>query len=264
MKDLGLCLPTLSHGIFSNIVFDGEWKSPDICFLFNMELVQAGYFYAAYGKKSSKVSFGIMNDVPTDTALVQRFIGTGLIPELQDIEIPTEFISGTLGSVAHVQGGSRWPVPIVVPRVIVIGEAAGAIGSYIRSGLFESRFQGHLAARVMVNASKKGDLGSLGTLKPYEQEFKAFDERVLRYSRQQHYAMYHAGSADAGNTILDSYLKALNSRNSTVVEAMRTSYLEDVSMGKFELGQFGAIASNIPFASKLGLSAHLVAARMQP
>jgi len=263
IKDLGLSLPALSHGIFANIVFDGEWKSPDICFMFNMELVHAGYFYAAYGKKSSKVSFGIMNDTPTDTALVQRFICTGLVPELQGVELPAEFIKGTLGSVSHVQGG-HWPVPVVGPRVIAIGEATGAIGSYIRSGLFESRFQGHLAARVMANASNKGDLGSPGALKAFEQEFKAFDDRVLRYSREQHYAMFHAGSGDAGNLVLDSYLKAFNNRTPVVIEAMKTSYLEDVSMSRFEIGQFGAIISNVPFASKLGLSAHLVAARMQP
>lgn len=256
---LGLGTPPLVNGIFGDFPFDGEWTSPELSILVNVDLVPHGYFWCAIAPRARRVSIGILNERPVDEGLIWTFIKTGIIPELVDAVPPGIVMErGILGAVSHVDGSS-WPVKQVVPRVISIGESAGAIASYIYEGVFESRYQGKVAASVLAAINRDGAWADPRAYARYETAWRQLDEYNLRMSRQQHYAMYHGGS----NVVIDAYLKAFNARNKAVMAAMRSNYLEFTNMAKYEMGLFGAIMGNVPLLDKLPVTAHLVASKMQ-
>lgn len=264
VRQLGLIIPPSVHGIFGDFVYEGdEWKSPDLGFLFNFELVKGGYFWCAYARKSKRVSIGIMNeDEYAAHELIYRFANTGIIPELKDnVPHDLEIQEGRLGAVPHLKDNS-WPVPRVTPRTIAIGEATGQIGTYVYEGLFNARYEGMIAAKVLANIKESDGWADLARYKRYEVDVKLLDDNFLRMGRMQHYAMYHGGGAN-GQIALEAYLKAVNQHEKSVVDAMKTQYIEFSNMRRFEIGLFGAILSRVPFLNKLAVTASLVTARMQ-
>jgi flavin-dependent dehydrogenase len=258
---LGLGIPPVVHGIFGDFPFDGEWKSPELCFLFNLDLV-SGYFWCAYATKAKRVSIGIMNEARlSPKELIYRFANTGLIPEIKDrVPKDLDIQSGRLGVIPHVKD-STWPVARTAPRVIAAGEATGQIGAYIYEGLFAARFEGRAAAKVLADVKKNDAWSNPSQYKRYEAEVKILDDYFLKMSRMQHYAMYHGGTS--GQLALEAYLKAFNAQDKSVSDAMKAQYLEFSNMGRFEIGLFGAIIANVPFLDKLAVTASLVTARMQ-
>lgn len=259
-QKLGLGVPPAVNGIFGDYTYDGEWESPELCFLFNLELV-TGYFWCAYARKAKRVSIGIMDEskhAPKD--LIFRFANTGIIPELKgNVPKDLDIQSGRLGVVPHLK--DAWPVARTAPRVISIGEATGQIGSYIYEGLFAARYEGKIAAKILVDISKNDAWADYSRYKRYEADVKVLDDYFLKMARMQHYAMYHGGTN--GQIALEAYLKAFNEHDKVVADAMRVQYLEFSNMGRFEIGLFGSILAHVPFFDKLAVTASLVAARMQ-
>ncbi|MEX2684681.1 MAG: NAD(P)/FAD-dependent oxidoreductase [Candidatus Sigynarchaeota archaeon] len=260
-KNLGLGVPPTVHGIFGDFQYDGEWKSPELGFLFNLDLV-TGYFWCAYARKTKRVSIGIMNEkclAPKE--LIRRFANTGIIPEIKD-KVPDDLLiqEGHLGVVPHLRE-STWPVTRTAPRVIAIGEATGQIGAYIYEGLFAARYEGKAAAKVITGIKKDDAWGDASRFKRYEAEVKVLDDYFFKMSRMQHYAMYHGGTN--GQIALEAYLKAFNQQEKIVSDAMLSQYIEFSDTRRFELGLFGAIIAHVPFFDKLAVTASLVTARMQ-
>ncbi len=260
-RKLGLGVPPTVHGIFGDFPYDGEWTSPELGFLFNLDLV-TGYFWCAYARKAKRVSIGIMNEkclAPKE--LIHRFANTGIIPEIKG-KLPADFDiqEGHLGVVPHLKE-STWPVARTGPRVISVGEATGQIGAYIYEGLFAARYEGKAAARLIAGIKKDDAWGDASRFKRYETEVKVLDDYFFKMSRMQHYAMYHGGAN--GQLALEAYLKAFNEQDKVVSDAMKAQYLEFSNMGRFELSLFGAIIANVPFFDKLSVTASLVTARMQ-
>lgn len=260
-RDLGLGVPPSVHGIFGDFSYDGEWNSPELGFLFNLDLV-SGYFWCAYARKARRVSIGIMNERGlSPKELILRFANTGIIPEIKGkVPIDLDIQEGHLGVVPHLKD-STWPVTRTAPRVISIGEATGQIGAYIYEGLFAARYEGKAAAKVLAGIKADGAWGDAARFKRYEADVKVLDEYFFKMSRMQHHAMYHGGVN--GQLALEAYIRAFNEQNKVVSEAMRAQYLEFSNMGRFELGLFGAIIANVPFFDRIAVTASLVTARMQ-
>ncbi len=260
-KQLGLGVPPVVHGIFGDFIYDGEWKSPELGFLFNLDLV-SGYFWCAYARKAKRVSIGIMNEkCLSPKELIRRFANTGIIPEIKDkLPADLDIQEGQLGVVPHLKD-STWPVARTAPRIISIGEATGQIGAYIYEGVFAARYEGKVAARLVGGIKKDDAWGDASRFKRYEAEVKVLDDYFFKMSRMQHHAMYHGGAN--GQIALEAYLKAFNEHDKAVTDAMKAQYLEFSNMGRFELSLFGAIIANVPFFDKIPVTASLVTARMQ-
>ncbi|HME54376.1 MAG TPA: FAD-dependent monooxygenase [Candidatus Lokiarchaeia archaeon] len=260
-RQLGLGVPPMVHGIFGDFIYDGDpWQSPDLGFLFNLEIVK-GYFWCAYARKSNRVSIGIMDeDRAANHDLIYRFANTGIIPELKD-RVPQDLTiqEGRLGAVSHLK--DAWPVARTAPRVISVGEATGQIGTYVYEGLFNARYEGRVAAKVLAGIKQDDVWANTSRYKQYEKDVKILDDYFLRMARMQHYAMYHGGTN--GQIALEAYLKAFNEHDKIVVDSMKTQYLEFSNMRRFEIGLFGAILGHVPFLDKLSVTASLVTARMQ-
>jgi len=175
-RKLGLGVPPTVHGIFGDFQYDGEWTSPELGFLFNLDLV-TGYFWCAYARKAKRVSIGIMNEkclAPKE--LIRRFANTGIIPEIKDkLPADLDIQEGHLGVVPHLKE-STWPVARIAPGVISVGEATGQIGAYIYEGLFARRYEGKAAAKVLADIKKDGAWGDASRLKRYEAEVKVLDD----------------------------------------------------------------------------------------
>ncbi len=260
-RKLGLGVPPTVHGIFGDFPYVGEWTSPELGFLFNLNLV-TGYFWCAYARRAKRVSIGIMNErclAPKE--LIHRFANTGIIPEIKDkVPADLDIQEGHLGVVPHLKE-STWPVARTAPGVIAVGEATGQIGAYVYEGLFAARYEGKAAAKVLASIKKDGAWGDASRFKRYEAEVKVLDDYFFKMGRMQHHAMYHGGTQ--GQTALEAYLKAFNEQDKLVSDAMKAQYLEFSDMRRFEIGLFGAIIAKVPFFDKLAVTASLVAARMQ-
>ena len=261
-RQLGLGTPPVVHGIFGDIQFDGDdWNSPELCFLFNLELVNHGYFWAAYGRKSNIISIGILDNKPPDEKLIQRFANTGIIPEIKN-KVPSDIKleTGTLGAVSHKKS-SGWPVKSHARRVLGIGEAIGAISTYVYEGVFHARYLGMMAARRFIQISKTNAWHDLQQYQAFDDDWKRLDDYLMHMARMQHHAMYHG--IKNGQIALEAYLKAFNKEKGVAVENMVTQYLEFSNMRRYELPLFGAILNHVPFLDKLGVTSAMLAARMQ-
>ncbi|MHA1849322.1 MAG: NAD(P)/FAD-dependent oxidoreductase [Promethearchaeota archaeon] len=257
---LGLKRPPVVHGLFGSYKYDGEWLDPPLSVLWNQNLIPHGYFWCGLLPKSRIISIGIINNKPVEERLLRKFINSGMIPSLKKNkpdEIQLEV--GVLGAVSHVNT-REWPVPQVINRTIAIGEATGAIASYIYEGIFASRYQGHVAANVLSEIKNKNSWNELKEYKKFLQAWKPLDNNILHFTRVSHYGLYHGSF---GTYISDGYSKALNKRNRAVVDSIKANYLKFEHLSKYELGIASAILSNVPFLMKFGISTSFLTARMQ-
>lgn len=261
-RSLGLGVPPTVNGLFGVFNYDADWNESLINILWNQDIVPQGYFWCGVMPKSKKISVGIMNEKAIEEAWVYRFLQSKVLPVLKEIAPEKlDLQQGVLGAVSHLSSNT-WPVVHTQPRVIAIGEGVGAISCYVYSGIFESRYQGQVAANVLRGIKMDRAWDDASKYKQYESEWQPLNQKILRDTRKNHNASYHHGSNST--LITNGYCKALKQKNNAAVESLLGSYLYFESMAsKYELGLFNAIAGNIPLMSKIPVTANLLQAKMQ-
>ncbi|MFX0102216.1 MAG: NAD(P)/FAD-dependent oxidoreductase [Candidatus Hodarchaeota archaeon] len=261
-RSLGLGVPPTVHGLFGIFDYDAEWNEPYINILWNQDIAPQGYFWCGVMPKSKKISIGIMNETPVKEAWIYQYLQSKVLPILKEIAPEKlELQRGELGAVSHLSS-NHWPVKHARSRVLGIGEGIGAISCYVYSGIFESRYQGQIAAQVLRGIKMDGAWDNAARYQQFESEWQPLNHNILRDTRKNHNASYHHGSNSV--LITNGYCKALKQKNSAAVESLLGSYLYFESMAsKYELALFNAIQSNIPLMNKIPVTANLLQAKMQ-
>src|SRR5271157_166134 len=133
---------------------------------------------------------------------------TLIISEDEEYECPREIIS-----------------PTYKDRLLILGDAAGFVNTFVREGIFQAKISGQCAAETILEARQTGHYHS-ANLSGYERRWKEkLDEANLRPGRASAYLFYDTGKLD---TVANALVTALKREQAAGKSRFQNLYLSSM------------------------------------